>query len=510
MRKTRNANLKVLSLESRLTPAVTVNQSGGFMYVNGGNEGNTIMVAVNAGTTSVYSIPGNQYTTYQANPNAFLAANQIPANLKGSGVVSQGLYITAGTNNNGNPDFVVVTLADGQSLPGDVSITTNKGADDIIVQSESTLATVNGRIIMKSGEGADNMFVLGMNVNSSIEVDGGTSGFRPGVISATAPGDVFELFASNTKAINVVNAVVGIDDIYGGNVINGNLSINNYQVFAEGGFYLNGKAYPSAFTTFGDPGYNGLMVIGSESTINGNVVYTGSSGTDGLYIDGTVTGNVTLTGGNALSAGGQDDFVLQGSVGGTYNVAGTNAVDNVVLLDGSSIGQQALLNVGGGNNIFDLDHTFTSGASLIPVPGVQSFVVTAGSGNDSVGVVSGTIGSTGLLSVIRFAMGDGSNEVEWNGTYVGSGSGRLEYVGGKNADLLTVHGQNIDPSTAFRLVATMGDGNDTVNIYPTTVVSSSQPSSLDFGAGVDTFNRNGDPRDPSAFWHATNVEIINP
>lgn len=495
MRKTRNLKLNLLALEDRLTPAVTASLAAGNLTVTGDAVSRTILVSGTAGAYNVYAVAGDQYAVYQANPAAFLAATEIPLNQIGGTFGVTG-FMNITTQN--QDDTVIVTVDNGGSLPGNCSVTLNGGNDNVIVQSRDTKATAVGGISLKGGAGADNMFIFGLTVGGSISIDGGTSGFRGGVNSPLAPGDVFHISDSDTKAINVVNSIVGISDQFGPNTITGNLTVNNPTNFAQGGFIVNGVNYPAGFNTFGDPGYNGLLVINAGSVVNGSVTYIGAPDTDGTYIEGTVNGNVSLNGGTNTSLG-NNDFVLSGSVTGFYTAAGTDGVDFGQMLDSANVGGPVQFNFREGDNTFDLDHTFKA-ASAVTVSAV-GFTITALAGSDDVGRISGTIGKSGLATNQVYNLGAGDNSLIWNGTYVGLSTGRLDFTSLGGQDTLDVAGPNI-----FRLFANMGAGNDTVNVFINTSVSFSQ---LDGGLGIDTFNRNGNVF-PVSYWGLTNFEFINP
>ncbi len=476
MRKTRNQKLNVLALENRLTPAVTASLSAGSLTVTGDANSNTVLVSGTAGAYKVYAVAGDQYLAYQANPAGFLAANEVPGNqVGGTFNVTANMNITMQNKD----DTVIVTVDNGGVLPaginGGCTVTLNGGNDNVIVQSRDTIATAAGIINLKGGAGADNMFIFGLDVAGAIAIDGGTSGFRPGAFSPLAPGDVFELFASTTKGINVTNSIVGIDDLYGPSIINGNLTVNNPTVFAQGGFFVNQVPYPAGFTTFGDPGYNGLMVINADSVVNGNVTYFGSGDTDGTYIQGTVNGNVSVNGGTTTSTGA-NDFVLAGKVTGFYTAAGADGVDLASLLSGSYVGGPAQFNFRAGDNLYDLDHTFTVAATASAGAGMT---ITASTGNDDVGRISGNIGHSGVANNQVYNLGDGDNNLIWNGTYLGSSTGRFDFTTLGGVDTLEMYNPNL-----FRTFAGMGAGSDTITLGANYNASFTQ---LDFGAGIDTF-----------------------
>jgi hypothetical protein len=466
--------------------------------VNGDAAAHTILVSGSTGSVKVYAVAGDQYDTYQLDPAGFLAANEVVANQVG-GTFNVTGYVAV-TAKAATRQFVLVTV-DSAGLPGDVSISTGSANDELIVQARNNDRPNVGRINMSAGAGADNMFIFDMNVTNAITIDGGTSGFRPGVNSPLAPGDVFELFDCSTQAVNVVNAIVGIDDQYGGSTINGNLTVNDPTVFAQGGFYVNQVPYPAGFTKYGDPGYNGLLVINSNSTVNGSVTYYGSPDTDGVYIQGTVNGNVSLNGGTTTSTG-NDDWVLSGHVSGSYTVAGSDGVDHVALLSGAYVGGPATFNLRNGNNTYDFDHSFKVAANLgAAQTGTAGMTITAGTGDDVVGRISGTIGTNAGIAVNQvYQLGSGNNSLIWNGTYIGSTAGRFDFTTGSGIDELDVYNNN-----AFRLYANMGTGDDTVMVFPNTKVSFSQ---LVFGPGQGTFDRNGNPI-PLSFWNS-NAAVNNP
>jgi hypothetical protein len=454
-----------MSLENRVTPNASYLFQNGNLTVTGDNTSNTIVVTGQTGNAQLYVVQG----LLQYGSPAFYAALN-PANLRFNGNLTGSLTITGGNS----ADLLVVLVDDGASMPGNVTVRSGNGADDIIIASNDTvnpnaLATIPGMLTLNGGLGADNISIIGMNVQGMTFVDGGGTGFRPGVINNPAPGDVFRIFVSTMGAnVQVTNSITALDDLFGPSTIQGSLIVNNQAASPMGGFFINTVQYPAGYVNFGDPGYSGLLVIDAGSTVERNVVYSGSVSTDGVFVLGTVFGDVTFVGG----AGNNDFFIGSGgaypaqsaTINGNVSFVGQSGIDALHIFDGSSVLAGSLnANMGDGNNLYNLDHFFNVNGN---------FQITAGNGDDNVGNVSGIISGNQFYN-----LGNGNNTLVWNGF---AGVGQFYYQGGGGVDNVTINGVN-----AFTLRVYLGAGNDFFTYGLNAQVASAL---IDMGTGTNVYD----------------------
>ncbi len=473
MRKIRNVKLNLLALENRLTPVTFAYDPTNFTLTVVGTAGSeTILVSQQPnGTVNVYETPGSLVATNQTALTTLVDSIEGTTPpppltvLVASGLaVSSWIDIKPGTLGSVLPDTVIVNVDAG--LLGNCSITTNNGDDLLVIRSRNNNRPTIGRVQMNGGpnvgsnNGNDKMFIFAMNVTAATFINSAIS---------SLPGDVFELSDSNVQAINVNDAIVGIDDVGGvGNTITGMLAVQNTHLFSLGALLVNNIA----------PAQNGVLVIDPLTVVNGGVTYVGSSATDGTYIHGTINplgilpGNVLLIGG---AGAGFNEFILGGFVTGFYTTIGANGIDNIGLLGSAVIGGPAAFTMGNGNNTYSL----APGWKVGTISGVTVLTITGGTGNDVVGPIGGIIGRPGVATHQTYYLGAGDNSLIWLGTYLGTTTGQFKYTGQGGTDQLEMYNAN-----AFRLYASMGAGSDTISLGANFFASYAL---LDFGPGLDTF-----------------------
>ncbi|MFL5328054.1 MAG: hypothetical protein ACJ8C4_04010 [Gemmataceae bacterium] len=505
MRKTRNVKLNLLNLESRLTPSVSATLKNGNLSIVGDGNSNTILIAYHGATTDIYAVNG-----YDAQAGANALSYELPSNkvtnFKSDNSQVNNIRVTD-SNKASNPDAVVLTMDDGTTLAGSFRLNSGKGYTDLQIQTRNnTNATIGGTVELFGGDGADNFFIFDTTVNGKVTANGGKSGFRvltdPMFITGLNPtgqykayGDVFQMSDCTFNSdVTVSAAVTLVDSNFGPNFINGNLRVTNSANSPLGTYRtMNGLVYPDGGLP-GGTNYSGLVVLDQGTVVTGNFIFQGSQFSDGIYIDGTVTGNVNVAGQN-----GPNDFFLgeqrtapalsrAATIGGNVSYTGGNGVDHVYLNDGTTVDGSVNLNVGGGDNVYDLDHGFVVG---------QDFRLTAGNGVDNVGVLSGMIGRDVWVN-----LGNGDNTIEFafdnSNASPGSNGTDISYTGGSGVDSVTLNGNYRTFKGSF------GAGNDFFGYAAGSSLSVSFYGA--FGGGTDTYDRS--LVSPTWLETYTNAEVV--
>src|SRR5262249_45111761 len=125
MRKFRS-RLNLLSLENRLTPAVTVAYSGGNLDINGDDVSNTVLISGGGSGINVYVVPGVDLAgSLGGNP----APYETPTYFRGTFNVTGHLDVNMGKMN----DYVLCTFNDGSTtkLSDKIDIHLGDGSDDV-------------------------------------------------------------------------------------------------------------------------------------------------------------------------------------------------------------------------------------------------------------------------------------------------------------------------------------------------------------------------------------------
>jgi hypothetical protein len=451
-------------LEDRLTPAASVSFQAGNLTVTADNVSNSVFVHVgNAGEVRVWVAGGvNAASAYHSDPAAALAQYQTPAHFHGAYAVTGTVLVTTGNS----ADFVVVAIdAPGGGLPGSLRVVTGNGDDDVVVRSAGgSPGRVAGSIDAALGNGADRLALQNLSVGGSVMANGLLSGIRV-VGSGLFPGDALVLSGTTVHgSVHTTGLVTLLDDGLGANRVHGHLIVNA-QTLAHPWVFQTSDAKPYPANSAINSAYAGLLVVQADSLVEGNVVFAGGPGNDGLYLYGNVLGHVTAT----LGAGdndaflGDDRYAAAPRIGGSLTVFGGGGADRIALVDGTALDGNVALNLGDGANRYDLDRDFRVGGA---------FGLTAGTGPDDVGLVSGRIAGDQTYS-----LGGGANALAWAGV---AGGARFTYNGGGGVDRLSVHGVN-----AFRLVVNLGAGDD---VFAYGAGAAVGQALIDFGPGADAYD----------------------
>lgn len=472
--KTRTA-LNLLNLENRITPAATISLLNGNLTITGDNNTNTIVAKQVAGTSNI-----EVYVRPDLVPSVNLSgllAQSIPSNS-----AYRGTYTATGTltiNSGNSRDQVVVFIPGGSTLSNNIRINTGNSADDINITSESSTqaATVAGNVTLNGGLGADNYNFGLVTVQGMVDVTGGGGGTRPDELNR--PGDYVRFFDSVVQGMAIVrNASVSLDDFFSqlpgqtqvGSTIEGSLIVSNQGGGAVGSFNVGFDGDDTTLTPIA--GYSLIAAIGPRSTVNGDLVYTGSGSNDGVFVAGTVNGRVTVVGyagTNELNLAPTSSApnTYNGTVSGDVTYVGQSGAD-IVNFGASTIGLvgSVSLNMGDGANVYDMSGAFLIGGSL---------TVNAGSGNDTVNIGA----SSSINGNLNMNLGTGNNVVELAGTISGSQI-NLQFGGG-NDTVTIAAGSN---GAAAKLAVYLGAGNDRLNVASSNYLS----AYLDGNTGTDTIS----------------------
>jgi len=160
---------------------------------------------------------------------------------------------------------------------------------------------------------------------------------------------------SNTLTINT-NLTIDASALPGGLQINGNGSVQIFNVASNTFVFLNSLTITNAYSTnYGGGIYNGGTLTLTNCTLSGNYATNGDGG--GIYNNGTLTmTNCTLTGNSAFFGGGiynngtltMTNCTLTGNSaffgGGIFNFAGTATLNQCTLSENSADGGGGIFN----------------------------------------------------------------------------------------------------------------------------------------------------------------------
>ncbi len=254
--------------------------------------------------------------------------------------------------NSPTTDMITIDLG-GNSIPGNLSITTGVGDDMVAVFGPGS---IGGNVRL---DGVDTY------IQDSVTVGGN-------FYSNTRDNEIafFDFFASFIGG--------NLTHISGNNIDNVNIG----ETFVGGSVYLNLGFDENGFTL------DGLSFIGS------NLTYFGGSAGDDLSLDGTIGGNAYLNMAPALDLF-TNTFEFTGSIGGSLTYIGGLGADEILTFSGALAGS-AYFNMGGGDNTLD-----TTGASISG----PSFTYFGGFNTDTL-----TLDGTWALTRVFASLGAGDDE----------------------------------------------------------------------------------------------------
>lgn len=441
--------LSLLTLEDRVTPAASVQLTGGSLFIRGDNTANVIQVT-------------------GSSPNLNVLVNDV--NL-GTYAVTGKLNITTGNSNDTVRLFLTGTLS------SDVSISTGNGLDSILVDGAGVEGTISGKLAIQQGAGNDLTDLggqFGLTVQGPLTIDGGV-----GIDNAFA--GIFLGVAPRPSGIAPKQLSLGEGLPPQGNgflVVNGNTTLTNVNFFqtdarTTGATQFNGLFLMNYAAEGTDGGF-----FPDDTTFGGDVTVIGGAGSDNFtpIFGNTFRGHVTFNAGNGTNFSNPSNAIglPENSFAGNFTYLGGNGSDFLVLAQPHAGNFTALL--GDGNNEIITFGVSSRGEGL-PLPELfvaGNMMVKGGTGADLATPFFATI--NGNLS---FDLGAGSNTVNIQANVAGT----VRYTGGAGVDTVEVGGAN-----AYALFVTLGAGNDSFTFSDDTTVGS---ASIDFGFGDDTYTDNG-------------------
>lgn len=406
-------------LTERIVPAVSVKFIGGSLTI----------------TANPANVSNNLVVTQQAIDGKFVIAD---------GPVSVGPYRVTGnitiTSSNAN-DTIQVNLNRGAAgnfqLPGFLNINSRNGADTVTINSDGTNGgRIGGNLILSTGFSNDtvNIGTAGGSISIggaiSANLDSGLDTFNLGTTGTAANTFVVGRGVTLLRA-NTVNMGTGTDPV----TVNGTVSIDNtldYGITNRIRFGITGDVL--------------------QARAAGNFCYNGGTLIDNIGLYGTIQG---APGKNSVINMGQGTNTLDinAEIGfGTASdliVTGGAGVDDIAFNDDTKISNDAIFSLGGGDNLYGLNSTFS-------VDGDMS--ITAGNGTDAVGIFAGQIGGNLTLS-----LGNGSNSLTFAGATTGAAQSAschdFTYNGGDGVDDITYDANN--GAVENSLTVNLGSGSDT-------------------------------------------------
>lgn len=433
--------LKLNSLESRLTPAMTLVYNGGNLMLTGVPNGDLNVTNIGGNKIKVTDGPTN-FGTYNVTGNVNIMLRNRP------GAINVDL---GGAGAAGVPGNLFIDLG-----LGDVNI-------DPVTQKSDPVTVSNGRVggnvFVRNGNGretvqiGDPLTVTPVTVGSSVYFTGRTAAY-PNIVGLGANiGDLLTISDNATIGSNVIaiqaDAVAVLEDGDFSGLparIGGNLIVNN-----------------SNAPTFVTANVNGL-VAGDVVVIGSNFALPGFEGdVVSVALDGAIGGNLTAT----LFNGKNTLFVAADVVPGTVRLNGNltyvggDGVDNVNI-DGTIAGSASVI-LGNGDNTFGLTGAINGNLSVL-----------AGNGNDTLTPFAGFLG--GNLDV---NLGNGDNSLEIDSAFIGV-AGYVRYQGGSGVDTLVIAGTH-----SFYLQAYLGAGADVLEYRDDGLGMFLGGATIDFGTDLD-------------------------
>ncbi|WP_321395924.1 hypothetical protein [Emcibacter sp.] len=332
----------------------------------------------------------------------------------------------------------------GGTITGNVDF----GAGDDYLHGDK-LGTISGSVIF--GTGDDTFVVTSTSLGNVAAIDAGTT---------AADGTDTLLMSGSVNSILLINTVTGFEQATVESAI---WTLLGDQSFS-GGVSLTGTGQLANWggltaDVTGDFGVN-LLSNAATGTLTGDVTLNG--GNDGVWNLGTLDGTVDL--------GANNDWLTNsGTI--TGDVLFGDGVDEFDNTGGTVEGK---VDFGAGDEVFDASKTGTVTGGIF-----------LGDGND-------TVNNAGNV-VVDLNLGDGADRLVNTGTITGN----VDF--GAGSDVL-----DTDDLGTITGTITLGDGNDTLNNTGTYAHdmsfgdgnnllnnSGTFTGDVDFGDGIDTLNNNG-------------------
>jgi len=444
--KNRRGLLQLEGLTERIVPAVSIRAMDGDLVISG-----------------IHNTGGQGLAISVSGPNEVTITD---------GTKARGQYAVSGDlilNLSNRADTVTIDFAATGTLDGGITANLGNGNDSLtITNSGDDNAVISGAIVVDGGNGNDSLIITNDGTTSTLSIDGavtfnGQAGSDTISINGTAAaiqpiviGNGLNLTRVNTVNVASDTTTTGINVTISGNVV------------------INASSDKLIANTVTMGGTKGEVAIAGAFTV------TGGQGTDTITLEDVHVGDVVPAedevievsfnldrGANTLDFTGVEmgivgtdvDFLYTGGTGAdTINWSGgTNSFSGDVTLNLSN-GTNAV--TGNATTDFDADLTINGGKN-----------------GDAIDLVTGDV--LGLLSL---SLGAGTNSLDAGGAL----DGGLTYVGGANADTVTLTASD---EIAGDVSISVGAGVDVVDISGTgTVIASSMIIDLGVDSALDTLD----------------------
>lgn len=260
-------------------------------------------------------------------------------------------------------------------------------------------AHINGAITVKNGAGDDVVQAGGpTTIGGALTIAGGAGDLITGVFSSVIGGN---LTASTGGAIDltlVSSSINGTAKISGGG--NNTVVLANSMVLKDFGFTGVGGIDSVRIDSSGIGGNVGINVgagdndfsVSGNTSLHGNLTYTGTDGVDTLNLGGAIGKNATLNLG-----GGADSVVANGLIVlGSLKVAG-GAGNDIMDIDNCEVVKTTTVDLGDGDDTITVDDSTFVGAVKV-ITGAGSDSVSVERDSDADGTITTMGASLTLLS----------------------------------------------------------------------------------------------------------------
>jgi hypothetical protein len=444
--KNRRGLLQLEGLTERIVPAVSIRAMDGDLVISG-----------------IHNTGGQGLAISVSGPNEVTITDG--TKLRGQYAVSGDLIL----NLSNRADTVTIDFAATGTLDGGITANLGNGNDSLtITNSGNDNAVISGAIVVDGGNGNDSLIITNDGTTSTLSIDGavtfnGQAGSDTISINGTADAIQPIVIGNglNLTRVNVVNVAsdtttTGINVTISGNVV---INASSDKLIANTvtmGGTKGEVAIAGAFTVTGG---QGLDTVTLEDVHVGDVVPAEDEVIEVSFNLDRGANTLDFTGVEMGIVGTDVDFLYTGGTGAdTINWSGGT----------NSFSGDVTLNLSNGTNIVDGAATTDFDADV---------TINGGKNGDAIDLDTGDV--LGLLSL---SLGAGTNSLDAGGAL----DGGLTYVGGANADTVTLTSSD---EIAGDVSISVGAGVDVVDISGTgAVIASSMIIDLGVDSALDTLD----------------------
>lgn len=419
------------------TSQVTINEGAvvtsgttahGIKFDDVAGAGNTVTI-INSG-----SVTGTNSGVFFANGNAApnAAAMTVTNNSTGTitGTAQAGVNID--DNDNAASTFTVTNSG----------TITSSGAAGIAIGASATTASTNGSIVNNSGGTISSTLAAGngIDVANASNFDKITNA---GTITGGTGGAAIEFNGANLTG---ASTTVSLDNsgTIGGSTTETGINLVGTAAFTKG-ITNSGTIRGSvdAIKAAGTAAFSGNGIVNTGTITGGTgaaIDLSGSTGTTIITNNGTITGEVKLGNGNGttnLMTIGANASVTR-SAATDSAILGKDGQVNVVTIGGASASVTGVIDLGTGNNVLNVNESFTTGGAIRDT----DIVVAA----DKTLTVGHNLGDGTNKEITKLTLGAGSKIVLGDGVLVeiNDGGGNDGYVFTATSEITTVLASGTD------------------------------------------------------------------